>query len=127
MKTLFFIMLAGGVLSGCIAQRAEMVETRGDQIALFRSPTERPGRGGIIRYNDRGKKSWRQARREDAERRMETFCHGGYTITTEGPRSDFQLRNGMIDIDPLDPNRYIGFDCAKAAEPTLLERLKQKR
>jgi hypothetical protein len=114
-KMIPLLILFGGVLAGCTAQ---MMETRGDKMAIFRSPTEKPGRGGIIRYNNRGKQSWRQARRKDAEKQMEQFCQGAYAITTEGPRSRVNLQQG-IGFDALDPNQYIAFDCAKAPEPTL--------
>ena len=114
-KMIPFVMLFGVLLNGC---RADMIETRGDKMALFRSPTEKPGRGGVIRYNNRGKQSWRQARRKDAEKQMEQFCQGAYSITAEGPRSQFNLRQGL-GFDPIDPNQYIAFDCAKAPEPTL--------
>ena len=109
----FFCVL----LAGCTAQ---MVETRGDTLALFRSPTEKPGRGGIIRYNDRGAQSWREARRKDALKQIEKFCSGAFTITKEGRRTEFSLRSG-IGTNLTDPNRYIEFDCAKPAEPTLFK------
>jgi len=110
-------LVVGVLLAGCTAQ---MMETRGDQVELFRLPSAQPGRGGIIRYNDRGRTSWRVARRKDAEKQMVRFCQGTYTITQEGPRSQFNLRSG-IPVDALDPNRYIAFDCAKPAEPTVLK------
>ena len=117
MKNRWMWIVCSLFCSGCAAH---MVETRGDAPALVRSPTEKPGRGGIIRYNDHGKESWRQARRKEAEKQMAQFCQGAYTITAEGPRSQFNLRNG-IGIDALDADRYMAFDCAKPAEPTLFK------
>jgi hypothetical protein len=118
MRKIHALAVLAALLAGC---KAEMMEKRGDAMALFPSPTERPGRGGIIRYNNHGAQSWRDARRKDALKQMETFCQGDYTIVAEGPRSQFKLVSG-IGFDPLDPNRYIEFDCAKPAEPTLFKK-----
>lgn len=110
-KTLGWVVLAI-LCSGC---RAHMMETRGETISLFKSPTQKPGRGGVVRYLNTGFQSWRKARREDALRQMQSFCAGEYRVTAEGPRSKFgaEMPIGNSVSLEVDQYWYIAFDCAK--------------
>jgi hypothetical protein len=110
MKKIIGFCLLAALCTGCAAH---MMETRGDKIALFKSPNEKPGKGGVIRYLNTGFDSWKKARRADAERQMEHFCGGPYTITADGPRSKFgaSMPIGSSVSFEVDQNTYIAFDC----------------
>ena len=106
----FAILVA--CLSGCVAH---MVEKHGDSIQLIKLGNERPGKGGVIRYLNGGLKSWRSARRSDAERQMKAFCSGPYRIVEEGPRSKFgaDMPIGNSVSVEFDEYTYVRFDCEK--------------
>lgn len=106
-------LLLALVLAGC---KAHMLETRGDTVQLFGGP-EKPGKGGVIRYLSNGPAAFKKARKADAERQMERFCSGAYTVTAEGPRSKFgaKMPTGPKVSFEMDEYWYVAFDCAEGA------------
>jgi hypothetical protein len=112
MKQIIGLIFLAVFFTGCTA---EMMETRGDKIILIHPPNEKPGKGGVIRYLNGGMTSWRNVRRANAEKQMEHFCGGPYTITAEGPRSKFgaDMPIGKSVSFEVDQYTYIAFDCAK--------------
>lgn len=100
------------MLTGCTA---EMMETRGGNIQLIHLPTEKTGKGGVIRYLNTGMSSWKDARRKNAEKQMKDFCKGAYTITAEGPRSKFgaSMPIGSHSSVEVDQYTYLAFDCSQ--------------
>lgn len=112
MKRTIFLMLMAAAGSGCAAQ---MLETHGDKLQLFKTGQEKPGRGGVIRYLSNGPGAIKRARRADAEKQMRSFCSGGYAITAEGPRSKFgaAMPVGNKVSFELDEYWYVAFECAR--------------
>ena len=104
------LLLSATLGSGCVAH---MMETHGDQIQLFRTGQEKPGRGGVIRYLNTGLGAFKRARRADAEKQMRAFCPSGYTITAEGPRSKFgsSMPIGNKVSFEMDEYWYVAFEC----------------
>ena len=101
--------------SGCVAH---MLETHGDSIQLFKTGQEKPGRGGVLRYLSNGPGAFQRARRADAQKQMNKFCSGAYTITKEGPRSKFGAAmpiGGKVSFE-LDEYHYIAFECAVSSD-----------
>lgn len=92
-----------------------MVETHGDTIHLFKSPSDKPGHGGVVRYLNRGLESWKRARRTNAEKQMRAYCGGPYRITAEGPRSKFgaDMPIGKSVSLEVDQYTYLAFECDK--------------
>jgi len=123
MKRTILLFLAAALASGCVAH---MMETHGDKVQLFKTGLEKPGRGGVLRYLNTGLESFRKARRADAEKQMRGFCSGDYTVTAEGPRSKFgaAMPIGNKASFEVDEYRYVAFECAAPASPTLGEGLK---
>jgi hypothetical protein len=116
MKRLIGFCLLAVFFTGCAAH---MMETHGDTIHLLALKNEKPGKGGVIRYLNTGFDSWKRARREDAEKQMNHFCSGPYTITAEGPRSQFgaNMPIGNSVSFEVDQYTYIAFECAKQSAP----------
>lgn len=115
MKRILLLSALAVLVAGC---KAHMMETRGDTIQLFKLGTQKPGRGGVIRYLVTGPAFFQKARRADAEDQMRKFCSGAYTITAEGPRSKFGAAmpiGGKVSFE-VDEYRYVAFDCAPATE-----------
>ncbi len=112
MKKLKGWLVLGLLLSGCSAQ---MMETRGGHVSLFKAPGEKPGKGGVVRYLNTGMDSWKKARRSNAEKQMQQFCGGPYNITAEGPRSKFgaSMPIGKSASLEVDQYTYVAFDCLK--------------
>jgi hypothetical protein len=110
MKKLTALLFFAVLCTGC---RANMMETHGDTIQLFKTGQEKPGRGGVVRYLNTGMDSWRKARRTDAEKQMQQFCKGPYTITAEGPRSKFgaAMPIGNHSSLEVDQYTYVAFEC----------------
>jgi hypothetical protein len=110
MKKLLCSVAAIVLLSGCAA---DMVEKHGDAIHLLKLPGDKPGKGGVIRYLNGGMTAWKQARRANAEKQMQEFCKGPYTITAEGPRSKFgaEMPIGKSVSLEVDQYTYIRFEC----------------
>jgi hypothetical protein len=108
MRTLVIVSVAA-LLSACSSQ---MLETHGDQIQLFKTGQEKPGRGGSLRYLANGLEFAKKARRADAEKQMARFCGGEYAITAEGPRSKFgasmPIPTASLEVDQY---WYVAFDC----------------
>lgn len=115
MKKLLMLSLLAVLVAGC---KAHMMETRGDTIQLLKLGSEKPGRGGVIRYLVTGPAVFQKARRADAEDQMRKFCSGAYAITAEGPRSKFGASMPIGDKASfeVDEYRYVAFDCAAPAE-----------
>lgn len=113
MKTIALVVLAAS-LAGC---KAHMLETYGDKVQLFTIGQPKPGKGGFLRYLRNGPKAWSAARRADAEKQMRAFCVGPYTITAEGPRSQFGAKMpttpGKVTVE-MDEYQYLAFECAAA-------------
>lgn len=103
------LLVAAALSAGCAAH---MMETHGDKIQLLSFGQEKPGRGGVIRYLRNGPSAFSKARRADAERQMEKFCGGAYSISEEGPRSKFGARmpigGGGLEMDEY---QYVAFEC----------------
>jgi len=110
MKKIIGVALLAVLCSGCVAH---MMETRGGKVMLIKPQGQKPGKGGVIRYLNTGFQSWRQARRADAEKQMNHFCSGSYTISAEGPRSQFgaSMPVGTSVSVEVDQYWYIAFDC----------------
>ena len=113
MKKIIGLFFVAVLCSGCVAH---MMETRGDKITILKIGDHKPGKGGVIRYLNTGLDTWKQARRKDAEKQMEKFCGGAYTITAEGPRSKFgaSMPIGSSVSFEVDQYTYIAFDCVKS-------------
>jgi hypothetical protein len=112
MKSILGLFLVSILFSGC---RAHMMETHGNEVRLFKTGLEKPGRGGVIRFLNTGLDAWKKARRKDAGKQMAAYCGGPYTITAEGPRSQF---GAAMPIGPgvsleVDQYTYIAFECEK--------------
>ncbi len=92
-----------------------MMETHGDTLQIFKTGQEKPGKGGVIRYLNTGKKSWANARRKDADKQMQKFCGGTYRIVEEGPRSKFgaDMPIGKSVSMEVDEYTYVRFVCEK--------------
>lgn len=112
MKRMAIAVLLASGLWGC---QAHMMETHGDSVSLVDlAKGVKPARGGVIRYLNTGRESWRKARRTNAESQMKQFCKGGpYTITAEGPRSQFgaDMPIGKSVTVEVDEYWYIRFEC----------------
>ncbi|MCR4294247.1 MAG: hypothetical protein NUW21_01835 [Elusimicrobia bacterium] len=111
MKRTIVLLLIAAFCSGC---KAHMMETRGDKIQLLKTGSEKPGRGGVIRYLVTGPASFKKARSADAAKQMKKFCSGDYTVTAEGPRSKFGAAmpiGGKASFE-VDEYWYVAFDCA---------------
>jgi hypothetical protein len=111
MKKTIGSLLVAVLLAGC---QAHMMETHGDKPQLFKSGQEKPGRGGVIQYLANGPGAFKRARRADAEKQMQDFCAGAYTIAAEGPRSKFgaAMPIGRKVSFEMDQNWYVAFECA---------------
>jgi hypothetical protein len=112
MKYRLFIVFSVLALCGCTA---EMVEKHGDSIQLLSHDPTHPPKGGVMKYLNTGKDSWRKARRADAEKQMERYCAGPYKITAEGPRSKFGSAmpiGNSVSVE-VDQYTYIAFECEK--------------
>lgn len=94
-----------------------MLETRGDKIQLLKTGSEKPGRGGVIRYLVTGPAAFKKARSEDADKQMRGFCSGDYAVSAEGPRSKFgaAMPIGAKVSFEVDEYWYVAFDCAPPA------------
>lgn len=107
----FALLIGAAALSGC---RAELMETRGDKLQLFKTGQEKPGKGGVVRYLSNGLPMAKRLRRQDAEKQMRSVCGGDYVIADEGPRSKFgasmPIGKGGLEVDQY---WYVAFDCAK--------------
>jgi hypothetical protein len=90
-----------------------MLETRGDAVKLFDIGQPKPEKGGFIRWLANGPKSFRTARRADAEKQMRKFCGGDFTVLEEGPRSKFGSRApvGSKATFEMDEYWYVAFGC----------------
>ncbi len=111
MKKLIGFCFLAVVCTGCAAH---MMETHGDTIHLLASPSEKPGKGGVVRYLNTGFDSWKKARRADAEKQMQNFCAGPYKIIAEGPRSKFGAAmpiGNSISVE-VDQYTYVSFECS---------------
>jgi hypothetical protein len=92
-----------------------MLRTHGDTLQLF-TKSEKPGRGGVIRYLRTGPRAFKEARQRDADKQMKAFCSGDYTVAAEGPRSKFGASmpipgKGTFEVDEY---WYVAFECAAA-------------
>jgi len=116
MKKIIGFCLFAVLCTGCAAH---MMETHGDTIQLLHAPGEKPGKGGVVRYLNTGMESWKQARRKDAEKQMQSFCKGPYAITAEGPRSQFgaAMPIGNSVSFEVDQYTYLSFECVKQSAP----------
>jgi hypothetical protein len=104
--TIIFVFL----FAGCAA---EMMEKHGDTLTLMTLGKGKQDKGGVVRYLNTGLDFAKKARRKDAEKQMQTFCKGPYTIVAEGPRSKF---GAGMPIGPhssleVDQYTYLRFEC----------------
>ena len=111
MKIIIYYVLVGILTTGCVAQ---MVETKGQDIQLFK-PKDQQTRGGVVRYLNTGLTTWKKMRRSDAEKQMQKFCEGAYRIVEEGPRSKFgaSMPIGKGVTFETDEYTYVRFECEK--------------
>lgn len=115
MKRTILLLFLAAFGSGCVAH---MLETHGDKVQLFKTGQEKPGRGGVIQYMSNGLGAMKRARRADAEKQMQKFCSGAYTITAEGPRSKFGATmpiGNKVSVE-VDQYWYVAFECAPASD-----------
>lgn len=114
MKRTSFLLLLVASFAGC---NAHMMETRGDKIQLLKTGSEKPGRGGVIRYLVTGPAAFKKARSADADKQMRRFCSGDYAVAAEGPRSKFgaAMPIGAKASFEVDEYWYVAFDCAPNA------------
>lgn len=72
-----------------------------DIAAMDVSPAGRAAGQRILRFDNQGDQTVRDARRRDADRRMADSCAGNYVVGAEGP----QAQNGMVSLrsDPTKP------------------------
>ncbi|MDP3541760.1 MAG: hypothetical protein Q8T11_04750 [Elusimicrobiota bacterium] len=114
MKRSLLLLLLASVVAGC---KAHMMETRGDKIQLLKAGSEKPGRGGVIRYLVTGPAAFKKARSADADQQMRKFCSGDYAVSAEGPRSKFgaDMPIGGKASFEVDEYWYVAFDCAPNA------------
>ena len=110
MKNIIGFLVLAILCSGCAAH---MMETHGDRIQLLKTGQEKPGKGGVIRYLNTGADSGKRARRADAEKQMQKFRGGLFTITAEGPRSKFgaAMPIGNSASFEVDQYTYVAFEC----------------
>ncbi|UPT74814.1 MAG: hypothetical protein M0D55_03595 [Elusimicrobiota bacterium] len=102
-------LAAAALLAGC---RAHMLETHGDAVKLFDIGQPKAEKGGFIRYLSTGPKSFRTARRADAEKQMRRFCGGEFAVLEEGPRSKFGARAPIPAAAlEMDEYWYVAFGC----------------
>lgn len=104
-------LLLAAAVAGC---KAHMMETRGDKIQLLKLGSEKPGRGGVIRYLITGPAAFKKARGADAAKQMRAFCSGDYAVTAEGPRSKFGAAMPVGPKASFETGEYwyVAFDCA---------------
>jgi hypothetical protein len=99
-------------LIGCAAQ---MVVNPGSQADSPYSPINEASRPGIIRYLSEGAQPVKEARRNDAYRKMYEACGGKYRILREGSRSEggvvVPTGSGALYAD--SQYIYIEFECVK--------------
>jgi hypothetical protein len=79
-------LFAVGVLTALMGCSAKLVATRGDSKSAHAPVNEKSSRGGTVEYRTDG--FGRDAKREDAYRKMHTFCGGPYAIVSENPRQE---------------------------------------
>lgn len=98
--------------AGC---KAHMIETHGENLQLSRAGLQRPDKGGALKYLVTGPKSFREARRADAQKTMRRYCGGEYKIKAEGPRSQVGTAVPIGDKSSLDVGQfwYVAFDCER--------------
>jgi hypothetical protein len=65
------------------------------------SPAGQAAGQRILRFDNQGEQSTRDARRKDADHLMAGTCAGNYVVGAEGP----QAKNGMVSLrsDPTEP------------------------
>ena len=88
------------VLSGCAAQ-VKMMSMPGTESSSPYAPINEKTRGGLIRYLDEGGQEKREARREDAYKKMHDACGGKYRIESESEAHTME-----------HDYRYFQFSCA---------------
>lgn len=110
MKRTIALLLLASLGAGC---KAHMLETRGDTIQLLKIGSEKPGRGGVIRYLVTGPAAFKKARSADADKQMRRFCSGDYAVTAQGPRSKLGAAMPVPKVSfEVDEYWYVAFDCA---------------